>query len=83
MDRFQETYGAKYPTATEKLLEDREALLAHFEYGAEHWLHLSPNASPIRKPVAPSRTQGRYDPVSRLASKRTSSSAFDSAHISR
>jgi transposase-like protein len=40
MDRFQETYGAKYPKATEKLLKDREVLLAHFEYPAEHWLHL-------------------------------------------
>jgi transposase-like protein len=40
VDRFQETYGAKYPKATEKLLKDREALLAHFAYPAEHWLHL-------------------------------------------
>jgi transposase-like protein len=40
MDRFQETYGAKYPKATEKLLKDREVLLAHFEYPAEHWIHL-------------------------------------------
>jgi putative transposase len=40
MDRFQETYGAKYPKATEKLLKDREVLLTHFEYPAEHWLHL-------------------------------------------
>jgi len=40
MDRFHEAYGAKYPTATEKLLENREALLAHFEYSAERWLHL-------------------------------------------
>ena len=40
VDRFQETYAAKYPKATEKLLKDREALLAHFEYPAEHWIHL-------------------------------------------
>ncbi len=40
VDRFQEIYGAKYPKATEKLLKDREALLAHFEYPAEHWIHL-------------------------------------------
>ena len=38
--RFQEAYGAKYPRATEKLLKDREVLLAHFEYPAEHWIHL-------------------------------------------
>jgi transposase-like protein len=29
-----------YPKATEKLLKDREVLLAHFEYPAEHWIHL-------------------------------------------
>ena len=40
MDRFQETYGAKYPKATDKLLKDREVLLAHLEYPAEHWIHL-------------------------------------------
>ena len=40
VDRFLETYGTKYPKATEKLVKDREALLAHFEYPAEHWLHL-------------------------------------------
>ena len=40
MDRFQETYGAKYPKATEKLLREREVLLTHFEYPAEHWVHL-------------------------------------------
>jgi putative transposase len=40
VDRFQDAYGAKYPKATEKLLKDRAALLAHFEYPAEHWLHL-------------------------------------------
>ena len=40
MDRFQETYGAKYPKATEKLLKEREVLLTHFEYPAEHWVHL-------------------------------------------
>ena len=39
-DRFQEDYAAWYPKATEKLLKDREALLAHFEYPAEHWIHL-------------------------------------------
>jgi len=40
VDRFQETYGAKYPKATERLLKDREVLLTHFPYPAEHWLHL-------------------------------------------
>jgi transposase-like protein len=40
LDRFQETYAAKYPKAADKLLKDREVLLAHFDFPAEHWIHL-------------------------------------------
>ena len=40
LDRFQETYAAKYPKAVDKLLKDREVLLAHFDFPAEHWIHL-------------------------------------------
>jgi transposase-like protein len=40
IDRFQEAYGAKYPKAVEKLLKDREVLLVHFDFPAEHWIHL-------------------------------------------
>ena len=40
LDRFQETYAAKYPKAADKLVKDREVLLAHFDFPAEHWIHL-------------------------------------------
>jgi len=40
MDRFAENYAAKYPKATEKLLKDRDTLLAHFAFPAEHWIHV-------------------------------------------
>jgi putative transposase len=40
LDRFQETYAAKYPKAVDKLVKDREVLLAHFDFPAEHWIHL-------------------------------------------
>ena len=40
IDQFEETYGAKYPKAVDKVLKDREALLAHFDFPAEHWVHL-------------------------------------------
>jgi transposase-like protein len=40
LDRFQETYAAKYPKAADKLLKDREVLLAHFDFPADHWIHL-------------------------------------------
>ena len=39
-DRFVETYGLKYPKAVECLSKDREALLAVYEFPAEHWKHL-------------------------------------------
>jgi transposase-like protein len=40
IDQFEATYGAKYPKAVDKVLKDREALLAHFDFPAEHWIHL-------------------------------------------
>ena len=36
---FLKTYGAKYPKATDKLAKDREALLAFYDFPAEHWIH--------------------------------------------
>ena len=40
IDQFEATYGAKYPKAVDKLLKDRDVLLAHFDFPAEHWIHL-------------------------------------------
>jgi transposase-like protein len=40
IDHFEATYAAKYPKAVDKVLKDREALLAHFEFPVEHWVHL-------------------------------------------
>ena len=37
---FVDKYGAKYPKATECLTKDRDALLAFFDFPAEHWDHL-------------------------------------------
>ncbi len=37
--RFVKHYGAKYPKAAEKLLKDRDALLA-YDFPAEHWAHI-------------------------------------------
>jgi transposase-like protein len=39
-DGFLETYGAKYPKAVECLRKDRQALLAFYDFPAEHWVHL-------------------------------------------
>jgi transposase-like protein len=40
IDEFEATYGAKYTKAVGKVLKDREVLLTHFEFPAEHWIHL-------------------------------------------
>lgn len=37
MERFVEAFGAKYPAAVECLTKDREALLAFYDFPAEHW----------------------------------------------
>jgi transposase-like protein len=39
-DLFVETYRAKYASAAECLAKDRDALLAFYDFPAEHWLHL-------------------------------------------
>ena len=39
-DRFVATRKAKYPKATERLKRDREALLALYDFPAEHWVHI-------------------------------------------
>ena len=40
IDAFVAEFEAKYPKAAACLAEDREALLAFFDFPAEHWLHL-------------------------------------------
>lgn len=50
-DSFLKTYGAKYPKATEKLMRDRDALLAFYDFPAEHWLHLR-TTNPIESTFA-------------------------------
>jgi transposase-like protein len=39
-DRFVAMYTAKYPKATECLQKDRDALLAFYDFPAEHWIHI-------------------------------------------
>ena len=39
-DLFVKTDEAKYPKATECLVKDRDALLAFYDFPAEHWVHI-------------------------------------------
>jgi len=50
-DRFVATYAQKYPKATEKLIKDRDALLAFYDFPAEHWAHIR-TTNPIESTFA-------------------------------
>ncbi|TVQ95092.1 MAG: hypothetical protein EA400_00480 [Chromatiaceae bacterium] len=58
LDRFVAGYQAKYPKATEKLLHDRDALLAYYDFPAEHWGHLR-TTNPIESTFATLRHRTR------------------------
>ena len=45
------TYEAKYPKATGCLAKDREALLAFYDFPAEHWRHIR-TTNPIESTFA-------------------------------
>jgi transposase-like protein len=51
IDVFAEKYGAKYEKAVACLTKDREALLAFFDFHAEHWDHLR-TSNPIESVFA-------------------------------
>ena len=51
LDTFAEKYGAKYGKAVDCLVKDRTALLAFFDFPAEHWDHLR-TANPIESVFA-------------------------------
>ena len=51
LDHFLAAYASKYPKATEKLIKDRDALLAFYDFPAEHWAHLR-TTNPIESTFA-------------------------------
>jgi transposase-like protein len=51
MNTFTEKYGTKYEKAVTCLTKDREALLAFYDFPAEHWDHLR-TANPIESVFA-------------------------------
>src|SRR5712664_1937504 len=53
-DAFIETYVVKYDKAAECLEKDREALLAFYDFPAEHWKHLR-TSNPIESTFATMR----------------------------
>ena len=50
-DAFIETYELKYEKAADCLKKDRNALLAYYDFPAEHWKHLR-TSNPIQSTFA-------------------------------
>jgi putative transposase len=51
-------YGAKWPKAVAKVVDDAEALLCFFDFPAEHWIHLK-TTNPIESTFSPVRARTR------------------------
>jgi len=67
LDAFARDF-AKWPKAVAKLTKEREALLAFYDFPAEHWIHLR-TSNPIESTLAPvrARTDVTKGPGSRQA----------------
>ncbi|HEY1442360.1 MAG TPA: IS256 family transposase [Mycobacterium sp.] len=65
---FEIDFGAKYPKAVAKIIEDADALLEFYGYPAEHWIHLR-TTNPIESTFATVRLRTRVTkgPGSRAA----------------
>jgi putative transposase len=65
---FEIDYGAKYPKAVAKIIDDADVLLQFYKYPAEHWIHLR-TTNPIESTFATVRlrTKVTKGPGSRAA----------------
>jgi putative transposase len=64
---FEEAYGSRYPKAVECVRKDQRALLAFYDWPAEHWIHLR-TTNPIESVFATVRhrtvrTKGALSPT--------------------
>ncbi len=68
VDAFVQEYGARWPKAVAKVVDDVEALLAFYDFPAEHWVHLK-TTNPIESTFATVRLRTRVTkgPGSRAA----------------
>lgn len=56
MKGFEGEFGKKWPKAAAKIAQDEEALLAYYDFPAEHWRHLR-TVNPIESPFATVRVR--------------------------
>jgi len=68
IDAFASEFGAKWPKAVAKIVDDTEPLLAFYDFPAEHWIHLK-TTNPIESTFATVRlrTKVTKGPGSRAA----------------
>jgi len=68
IDAFAAEFGAKWPKAVAKIVDDAEPLLAFYDFPAEHWIHLK-TTNPIESTFATVRlrTKVTKGPGSRAA----------------
>ena len=68
IDAFASEFSAKWPKAVVKIVDERDALLAFYDYPAQHWRHLR-TTNPIESVFAPvrARTDVTKGPGSRRA----------------
>ena len=69
---FDKAYGAKFPKAVKKVTDDEDALLAYYDYPAEHWIHLR-TTNPIESTFATVRLRTK---VTRGAGSRAAGLAM-------
>ena len=62
LEAFTVDYGAKWPKAVAKVTDDAEALLAFYDYPAEHWVHLR-TTNPVESTFATVRLRTRVTRV--------------------
>ena len=56
IEAFAEEFGTKWPKAVAKIVEERDVLLAYYDFPAEHWVHLR-TTNPIESAFAPVRAR--------------------------
>lgn len=66
---FAKQYGAKFPKAVKKIVDDEAELLAFYDFPAEHWIHLR-TTNPIESTFATVRLRTKVTKGARLPSRR-------------
>jgi putative transposase len=79
-DEFAHEFGAKWPKAVAKIVDDLEPLLAFYDFPAEHWIHLK-TTNPIESTFSTVRlrTKVTKGPGSRAAGLAMAFKLIDAA----